>query len=67
MAARLFLVASLDVGAAPDRLAVGNLRRVKLDLDVVTLLELADDDFEMLLAVAGEEKLFRLRVAVEVQ
>ena len=65
--ASLFLVPALDIGTAADRLAIRNLRRMKLDLDLIALLQFADDDFQVLLSVAGEQKLFGLRIAVEVE
>ena len=55
----------LDVGFAPDGLAIRNLRRLERDIHAVTLLQPADDHLDVLLSAAGEQKLLRLRVAVE--
>ncbi len=64
-AAGLLLVPALDVGLAFDRLLVGDLRRLEVDVDVVALLEPLGDDPDVELAVAGDEELGRVRVAIE--
>ena len=65
--AGLLLVAALHLGAPADRLAIRNLRRLELDLHVVAFLKPADDNLQMLLPVAGQQKFLGLRVAVEIE
>src|SRR6185312_1242235 len=67
VAAALLLVATLDVSLAANGFAVRDLGRFEVDLSVVTLLELGDDDFNMLLAGAGDEKFLGLLVAEEAE
>ena len=66
-AAGLFLVTALDFGALRDRFFVRHLWRMKRHFDAVTLLQFLDDCLNVKLAGAGEQKLFRLRVASEVK
>ena len=65
--AGLFLVPSLDLDLLSDRFFVGNLWRMQRDLDVIALFQFLYDGFDMELAGTGENKLFGLRVAVEMQ
>ena len=65
--AGLFLVAALHTGGAADGFAVRNFRRVQLHFDTIAAFQAADDNFEMLLAIAGEQKLFGHGVAIEAQ
>ena len=67
VAAGLLLVAALHVGLAANGLAIGNFRRVQLDIHAVALLQAADDHFDVLLAAAGEQKFLGLRIAIEAQ
>ena len=61
--AGLFLMPALHLGALRNRFFVRNFRRMQHHLNAVTLLQLLDDGFDMDLAGAGQQKLFRLRVA----
>ena len=63
MAAGLFFVFAFGVGFAANGFAIRNFRRLEREVDVVTLVEFGDDDFDVLLAGAGEEEFFRLRIA----
>ena len=45
----------------------GNLGRLQRQLDVIALAQLGDDDFDVLLARAGEQKFLGLRIAAETQ
>ena len=67
VAAGLLLVASLHVGLAANGLAVGHLGRFQNDFGVIALLQLRNDDFDVLLAGARDEKFLRLRIAEEAQ
>ena len=67
VAAGLFLVTALDLGLAADGFPIRNFRRVQRDVDAVAFLQPADDDLDMLLAAAGEEEFFCLRIAVKSQ
>ena len=67
VAAGLFLVPALDFGPATNGFAIRNLRRVQLHVDAVALLQTADDDFDVLLAAAREQKFLGLRIAIEAQ
>ena len=67
VAAALLLVASLHVGAPANGLAIRNLRRLQVHLGVVAVLQLGDDDFDVLLAGAGDQEFLRLRIAEEAQ
>ena len=63
-AAGLLLVAVAALGVGLDRLAVGDLRLLGLDLDLVAALEPLADDLQVQLAHAGDHHLLGLRVAV---
>src|SRR5204863_6417218 len=65
--AGLLLVLAFGVGLSADGFAIRNFRRLKREIDVVALLELGDDNFDVLLAGAGEQKFLSLRVAGEAQ
>ena len=65
MAAGLLLVAALHVGGTADGLAIGNFRSFESDIDAVAPLQPADDDFDVLLAGAGQQEFAGLRIAVE--
>src|SRR5208283_5278993 len=67
MSASLLLVASLDVGPAADRLAIGNLGSVQFHFDAVAFLKTADNHLDVLLSAARQQELFRLRIAIEAQ
>ena len=67
VAAGLLLVPPLDVGLPANGLAIRNLGRLQRDIHAITLLHAADHDFHVLLARAGEQKLARLRIAIEAQ
>ena len=67
VAAGLLLVAALHVGLAANGFAIRNLGRVQLDVHAVALLQAADDDLDVLLPAAGEQKLLGLRIAIEAQ
>src|SRR5271170_6844609 len=67
MSAGLFLVLSFGVGLAANRFAVGYLGRLERQVDVVTLLQLGNDDLNVLLSVAREEKFLGLWLAGEAQ
>ena len=61
--ARLFFVLAFGVGLAANGFTVGNLGRLQREIDVVALLQLGNNDFDVLLARAGKQKFLRLRVA----
>ena len=67
VAAGLFLVAALHVGPAANGFAIGNFGRMQLDVHAVAFLQAADDDFDVLLPAAGEQKFLGLRIAIEAQ
>src|SRR6185437_16578311 len=67
VAAALLLVATLDVSLATNGFTVGDFGSLEVDLSVVALLELGDNDFNMLLAGAGDEKFLGLFVAEEAE
>jgi hypothetical protein len=64
-ASGLLLVPALDVGPALDRLEVRDLGRLEVDVDVVALLQPLGDDADVELAVAGDEELGGVRVALD--
>ena len=66
VAAGLLLVAAVRLGGGRDRLAVGNPRRLELDLDAEAPFQLRDGDLDMELALPGEQQLVGLRVAAVV-
>ena len=53
----LLLVGVVDLGRARDRLAIGNLRRADIRLDLELATHAVDDDVEMKLAHAGDDRL----------
>ena len=67
VAAGLFLVLAFGVGLAADGFSVGNLGRLQREVDVVTLLHFGDNDFDVLLAAAGEEEFLCLGIARETE
>ena len=67
VAARLFFVLAFGVSLAANRFAVGNLGRLQREIDIVALLKLGNDDLDVLLAGAGKQEFFRLRVARKTQ
>jgi len=56
-------VLAFDVGFAANGFAVGDFGRLQSEINVIALVELGDDHFNMLLAGAGQEKFLGLRVA----
>ncbi len=50
MAAGLFLVLAFGVGFAANGFAVGDFGRLEREVDVIALVELGDDHFDVLLA-----------------
>ena len=67
VAAGLLLVPALHVGLAANGFAIRNLGRVQFHVHAVALLQAADDDFDVLLPAAGEQKFLGLRIAIEAQ
>ena len=67
VAARLLLVAAMSLRRALDRLPVGDLGLLEVDLDLVTLPQPAHDDLDMELPVAREQHLVGLRVARDLE
>src|SRR6476646_7767803 len=63
--AALLLVATLYVSASTDGFAIRNFRRLQQHFRVVTLLQLGDDDFDMLLAGSGDQELLGLLITEE--
>ena len=63
MPAGLFLVLAFDVGFAADGFAVRNFRRFQSEVDVVALVQLGHDHFDVLLSRTCEQEFFRLRIA----
>jgi hypothetical protein len=47
--AGLFLVFAFDIGATANGFAIWNLRRLERQIDVITLVQFGDDDFDVLL------------------
>ena len=66
-AAGLLLVAAVCLGGLSDRLEVGHLRRVKLDLGAEAALHPLDDHLDVDLRQARDDLLAGLRVAVDVE
>ena len=64
--ARLLLVAPVRLGARADRLLVGDLRRLEVDLAAEARAQPVDDDLDVDLREPGDDLLARLRVAVQV-
>src|SRR6266851_1420728 len=67
VAAGLFLVLAFRVGLAANGFAIGNFGGLEGEVDMVALVELGDDDFDMLLAGAGQQKFLGLRIARKAQ
>ena len=67
VAAGLFLVFAFGVGFAANRFAIGNLGRLERQVHVIALMQLGDDDFDVLLARAGEQEFLGLRIARKTQ
>src|SRR5260370_663542 len=67
VAAGLFLVLAFRVGLAANGFAIGDFGGLEGEVDMVALVELGDDDFDMLLAGAGQEKFLGLRIARKAQ
>ena len=66
-AAGLLLVAAVRLGGLADRLQVGDLRRVQLDLGAEAALHPVDDHLDVDLGQPGDDLLAGLRVAVDVE
>ena len=62
--AGLLLVPAVRLDARRDRLAVGDARRLEVDLDAEAPLQLRDRHLDVQLALAGEQQLVRLRIAL---
>ncbi len=65
--AGLFLMLAFGVGFPADGFAVRHFGRLQREIDVVALVELGHDDFDVLLAGTGEEKFLGLRIARKAQ
>ena len=65
VAAGLLLVAELGRARAVDGFAVGDSRRVKSDFNLEVLLQARDHQVHILIAHAGDDGLFRFRIAVD--
>ena len=63
VAAGLLLVAAVRLGGGLDRLAVGDARRLEVDVDAEAPLQLRDGHLDVELALAVEQQLLRLRIA----
>ena len=63
VAARLLLVAAVCLGGGRDGLAVRDPGRLQVHLYAEAPLQLGDRDFDVELALAGQQQLVRLRVA----
>ena len=59
----LLFVLAFHVGFAANGFAVRDFGRLQSEINVIALVELGDDHFNMLLAGAGQEKFLGLRVA----
>ena len=66
-AAGLLLVAAVRLGRLADRLQVGDLRRLQLDLGAEAALHPVDDHLDVDLGQPGDDLLAGLRVAVDVE
>ena len=64
---RLLLVAIAAFGLGLDRLAIGNLRLLGVDLHLVAPLEPFAEHLQVQLAHAGDHQLLGLRVAVQLE
>ena len=67
VAAGLLLMPALHVSIAAHGLAVGDLGRMQLHIDVVLTPQTRHDDLDVLLPVARQQELLGLRIAVEAQ
>ncbi len=66
--AGLFLMTALNLDLLRDRFLIRNFRRMKRDLDVITVCSsFFDDRFDMKLARSGKNKFLCLRIAVEMK
>src|SRR5687768_2989478 len=65
--AGLFLMTALNFRRCGDRFFIGNLRRMKRDLNVITVRELFHDGLDMKLARSGQNKFLCLWIAVEME
>ena len=54
VAAGLFFVLAFGIGAAANGFAIGDFGRLERQVHVIALVELGDDDFDVLLAGAGQ-------------
>ena len=63
VAAGLLLVPAVRLGRGLDRLAVRNARRLQVDVDAESPLQLRDRHFDVQLPLAREQQLLRLRIA----
>src|SRR5258708_7490016 len=61
VATGLLFVFAFDVGFTADGFAVRDFGRFRGEIDVIALVELGDDDFDVLLAAAGQEGVLGLR------
>ena len=64
VAAGLLLVPAVRLDARRDRLAIRNAWRLEQHFDAEAPLQLRDRDLDVHLALAGEQQLVRLRIAV---
>src|SRR4029077_20148829 len=65
--AGLFFVLAFGVGLAANGFAVGDFGRLEREVDVIALVQLGYDNFDVLLACAGQQKLLGLRIARKTQ
>ena len=66
VAAGLLLVPAVRLDARGDRLAIRDARRLEQHFDAEAPLQLRDRDLDVHLALAGEQQLVRLRIALVV-
>ncbi len=62
VAAGLLFVLAFDVGFPADGFAVRNFGRLQGEINVIALVELGDDDFNVLLAGTREQEFLGLRI-----
>ena len=67
MPSGLLLVPPLNIRGSTDCFAIGDLGRFQRDIHAIPALQSADRDFDMLLPGSGNQKFFRLRIAIEAQ
>ena len=65
--AGLLFVFAFGVGFAANGFAIRNFGRLEREVDVIALVQLGDDDFDVLLAGAGEQEFLGLRIARETE